>query len=94
MKFLPDNWLVLFTCIAVLAACIFIFVVVLKLALKIKSLKAKFAAIGFSVLYILSPLDLIPDAIPILGQIDDAGVLAALIGFVVSIIKNRANNSK
>jgi len=94
MKFLPDNWLVLFTCLAVLAVCIFIFVIVLKIALKIKNWKVKLAAAGLSALYVLSPIDLIPDTIPILGQIDDAGVLAALIGLVVSIIKNRGNNSK
>jgi len=94
MKFLPDNWLVLFTCLAVLAACIFVFVIVFRIALKIKNWKVKLAAMGLSALYVLSPFDLIPDAIPILGQIDDAGVLAAFIGLVVSIIKSRGNNSK
>jgi uncharacterized membrane protein YkvA (DUF1232 family) len=88
MKFLPDNWLVLLTCLAVLAVCILIFVVVLKIALKIRSLKVKFAAMGLSALYVLSPLDLIPDVIPILGQIDDAGALAAIISLAISIYRD------
>jgi len=88
MKFLPDSWLVLLTCLAVLAVCILIFVVVLKIALKIKSWKVKFAAMGLSALYVLSPLDLIPDVIPGLGQIDDIGALATFIGLAISIYKD------
>ncbi|MBI5052430.1 MAG: DUF1232 domain-containing protein [Chloroflexi bacterium] len=34
-----------------------------------------------SVAYIVSPLDFVPDAIPLLGQIDDLGVL--IIGMKV-----------
>jgi len=88
MEFFPDSWLVLLTCLAVLAVCILVFAIVLKIALKIKSWKVKFAAMGLSALYVLSPLDLIPDVIPILGQIDDAGALAALIGLAISIYKD------
>jgi uncharacterized membrane protein YkvA (DUF1232 family) len=88
MKFLPDSWLVLLTCLAVLAVCILIFVVVLKIAMKIKSWKVKVAAMGLSALYVLSPLDLIPDVIPILGQIDDAGALAAIISLAISIYRD------
>jgi uncharacterized membrane protein YkvA (DUF1232 family) len=68
-----------------LAICIFIIYIVFKIALKIKSLKAKFAAMGLSALYILSPLDLVPDVIPALGQADDAAALAAFIGLVISV---------
>ena len=88
MKFLPDNWLVLLTCLAVLAVCILIFVIVLKIALKIKSWKLKFAAMGLSALYVLSPLDLVPDVVPGLGQIDDLGAIATLIGLAISIYKD------
>jgi uncharacterized membrane protein YkvA (DUF1232 family) len=85
MNILPDNILVLVTCLLILAICIFIIVAVFKIALKIRSLKIKFAAMGLSALYVLSPFDLIPDLIPVLGQIDDAAALAAFIGLVLSV---------
>ncbi len=85
MKFLPDNALVLVTCIFVLAICIFIVFIAFKIALKIKSLKVKLAAMGLSALYTLSPIDLVPDLIPALGQIDDAGAIAVFIGLAISI---------
>ena len=34
------------------------------------------AAIGFAVAYLVSPIDVIPDFIPILGFVDDAAVFA------------------
>ena len=37
------------------------------------------AAIVFAVLYLISPIDVIPDAIPILGFIDDAFVFSLVI---------------
>ena len=37
------------------------------------------AATGFAVVYLVSPLDVIPDAIPILGFIDDAFVFGLVI---------------
>lgn len=36
----------------------------------------RIAIIVFAVLYVLSPLDLIPDWIPVVGWLDDLGVLA------------------
>jgi uncharacterized membrane protein YkvA (DUF1232 family) len=94
MKFLPDNVLVLLTCLAVLAVCILIFALVFKIALKIRSSKLKFVALGLSALYILSPLDLIPDTIPILGQLDDAGAFAALLSFAISIYRDFKKKKK
>jgi len=85
MDFLPDNVLVLVTCIFVLAVCISIVVIAFKIAFKIKNLKIKFAAMGLSALYTLSPIDLVPDFIPILGQMDDAGAVAAFIGLALSV---------
>lgn len=46
---------------------------------------AKIAA-GITVAYALSPLDLIPDFIPVLGYLDDLIVLPALIALTVKLI--------
>lgn len=40
---------------------------------------ATLAAIVFTLLYVFNPLDLIPDVLPVIGQIDDATVFAACL---------------
>jgi uncharacterized membrane protein YkvA (DUF1232 family) len=42
------------------------------------------AAIVAALLYVLSPIDLIPDVIPVIGLIDDAFVVAACLSMVES----------
>ena len=37
------------------------------------------AAIGFAVTYLVSPLDVIPDFLPIVGFVDDAAVFALVV---------------
>jgi len=37
------------------------------------------AAIVFTLIYVFNPLDLIPDVLPVVGQIDDATVVAACL---------------
>ena len=37
---------------------------------------------GGALLYVLSPIDLIPDFIPVIGYLDDAAVFAACLKFV------------
>lgn len=37
------------------------------------------AAVTFTLLYIFDPLDMIPDVLPIIGEVDDAAVLAACL---------------
>lgn len=39
-------------------------------------------AIACSLLYVLSPIDIIPDFIPGVGYIDDAGIIALCLSFV------------
>jgi uncharacterized membrane protein YkvA (DUF1232 family) len=44
--------------------------------------RAKFA-LALMVPYLLSPLDLVPDFIPVVGQLDDAIIVALVIRYVV-----------
>ena len=46
---------------------------------------AKFLA-GVTVLYALSPIDLIPDFIPVLGYLDDLIILPGLIAITIKLI--------
>jgi uncharacterized membrane protein YkvA (DUF1232 family) len=94
MDFFPDSILVLITCLIIIAICILIIYAVFKIAMKIKSMKAKFAAMGLSALYVLSPLDFIPDVIPALGQADDAAALAAFIGLLFSVYNDFKKKKK
>jgi len=40
------------------------------------------AAIAFAFLYVINPMDIIPDVIPVVGYLDDAMVVAACIALV------------
>jgi uncharacterized membrane protein YkvA (DUF1232 family) len=39
-------------------------------------------AAAFALLYVLAPIDLIPDAIPVIGLVDDAAVVSACLAMV------------
>ncbi|MDD5597282.1 MAG: DUF1232 domain-containing protein [Victivallaceae bacterium] len=41
--------------------------------------------LGFAVFYALSPIDVIPDFIPVLGYLDDVIILAILISIAVKL---------
>ncbi len=40
-----------------------------------------------AILYVISPVDLIPDAIPILGWLDDLGVVSAVAAWYLARIR-------
>ncbi len=52
------------------------------------------ASIGVALLYVLSPIDLIPDFIPIVGYIDDAAVIGACLKMVEKDIERYKEWSK
>ena len=62
-------------------------VIIYKLILKDKRTPflAKFL-LWLAIIYLLTPFDLIPDFIPIIGQIDDVIVVPALIYFSLKLI--------
>ncbi|MGB9906490.1 MAG: YkvA family protein [Candidatus Saccharicenans sp.] len=62
---------------------------VLALSLALKDRRTPLLAkilIGLTVSYALSPIDLIPDFIPILGYVDDLIILPALIALSIKLI--------
>jgi Uncharacterized conserved protein len=62
---------------------------VLALSLALKNRRTPLLAkilIGLTVSYALSPIDLIPDFIPVLGYLDDLIVLPALIALSIKLI--------
>lgn len=55
------------------------------------------AAVVFSLLYVLNPIDLIPDIIPVLGLTDDAAVLALCLAMTendIHIYQNWKHRNK
>ena len=40
------------------------------------------AAVVFTLIYVLDPFDLVPDVLPIIGEVDDAAVVAACLFLV------------
>jgi uncharacterized membrane protein YkvA (DUF1232 family) len=43
------------------------------------------AVLGLTLIYVLSPLDFVPDWIPLLGQLDDAAILTAGIALFIRL---------
>ena len=47
-----------------------------------------------AVIYAVLPIDFVPDAIPILGWLDDVGFLTAAFGFIVRDMAKHAKREK
>ena len=52
------------------------------------------AAIIGTLIYVLSPVDLIPDFIPVIGYLDDAAILAACLNFTRFDVEEYKKNRK
>ena len=48
-----------------------------------------FALLGLSFVYIVSPLDILPDVVPVVGLLDDAALLYILLWWLQASIKDR-----
>ncbi len=44
------------------------------------------AILGFAVAYLLSPVDLVPDFIPVIGQLDDLTLVPAAVNLALRLI--------
>ena len=65
---------------------------IITLSLALKDKRTPFLAklmIGLTISYALSPIDLIPDFIPVLGYLDDLIILPLLIFISVKLIPNQ-----
>ncbi len=57
--------------------------------------KAQLILFILTIIYIVSPIDVIPDVAPIIGWVDDAGVLLTqLISFILYLKQKRQNIHK
>ncbi|AFY62018.1 YkvA family protein [Synechococcus sp. PCC 6312] len=56
--------------------------------------KYRWLVIGASLLYLFSPLDISPDLIPIIGQVDDVAVIMLLASEVTQMMVERIRSRK
>lgn len=56
--------------------------------------KYRWLIIGASLLYLFSPLDISPDLIPIVGQVDDVAVMMLLASEVTQMLVERIRDRK
>ncbi|WAL62565.1 YkvA family protein [Thermocoleostomius sinensis] len=56
--------------------------------------KYRWWLIGGSLLYLLSPIDIAPDFIPVIGQIDDVLLMTLLVSEVSQLLIDRVKKNK
>lgn len=86
MDFLFIVPLVMVICATILGLAFLVLLSLPKSRLRVFLLRmAGYAAPVLAAVYVVSPIDLIPDVIPIIGWIDDAAAIAAgVTGFLVA----------
>ncbi len=60
----------------------------------IRNSKYRWVIIGGTLLYLISPIDLIPDFIPLIGQIDDGIVVTLLVAELSGMLLDRVKAQK
>lgn len=60
----------------------------------VRNSKYRWLIIGGTLVYLFSPIDLLPDMIPLIGQIDDTVVLGLLVAEVSSMLMDRLKAQK
>jgi uncharacterized membrane protein YkvA (DUF1232 family) len=60
----------------------------------VRNPKYRWLIIGGTLVYLFSPIDLLPDMIPVIGQIDDAVLLGLLVAEVSSMLTERLKAQK
>ena len=60
----------------------------------IRESKYRWLIIAGTLLYLISPIDLLPDIIPIIGQVDDVLILTLLVSEVSQVLIDRVKMAK
>lgn len=60
----------------------------------IRNSKYRWLVIAGSLIYLISPIDLLPDVIPVIGQIDDVVVMTLLVSELSQFLMNRVKIAK
>lgn len=56
--------------------------------------KYRWWIIGATLAYVLNPIDIAPDLIPFIGEIDDAVVVSLLVTELVGVLRDKVTSSK
>ena len=54
---------------------------------------AQFVLFAFTVIYVLSPVDVIPDIIPVIGWLDDLAVFITQISAFIMYVREKRQNA-
>jgi len=60
----------------------------------VRNSKYRWLIVAGTLIYLFSPIDLIPDVLPLVGQIDDTVILGLLVAEVSSMLMDRLKAQK